>query len=92
VFIVNAAFPALFLSVIDHIFDIGEKNFGDFSVRTGDFDGRFAERLSAAQVINSPADPSAVVSNDFYIIAFEHSLQFFHHREKIRHNYATYLP
>jgi hypothetical protein len=79
VFISGAACPALFLSVIDHVFDIGEKNFGDLAVGAGDFDGWLAERLSAAQVVNSTADAPAVFGDDFDIVAFEHSLQLFHH-------------
>jgi hypothetical protein len=44
---VNAR-PALSLSMIDHFFNVGEQNFGDLAVGLCDFDGRSAERLSAA--------------------------------------------
>src|SRR5262245_38507215 len=91
VFIGNMACPALFLSVINYIFDIGEKNFGDLAVRTCNFDGWPTERLSAAQVVNSPADAPAIVGDDFDIIAVKHPLQFFHHREKIRHDFVSFL-
>jgi hypothetical protein len=77
--------------MVDHILDIGEKNFGDFAIRADNLDGGFAERLCAAEVVNPTADASAVIGDYFDVGAIEHSLQFFHHREKIIHGLNSFL-
>ncbi|MGH9836328.1 MAG: hypothetical protein ACREBD_18060 [Blastocatellia bacterium] len=77
--------------MVNHILDIGEKNFGDLAIRADNLDGGFAERLCAAQVVNSTADASAIVGDDLNVVAIEHSLQFFHHREKVIHGFNPFL-
>jgi hypothetical protein len=77
--------------MVNYILDIGEKNFGDPAIRADDFNGGLAERLCAAQVVNSTAYASAVVGDYFDIVAIEHSLQFFHHREKVIHGFNSFL-
>jgi hypothetical protein len=71
--------------------DIGKKNLGNLAIRADDFDGGFAERLRAAQIVYPPAYAPAVVSYYFDILAIEHSLQFFHHREKVIHGSSSLL-
>jgi hypothetical protein len=77
--------------MVNHLPDVGEENFGDLAVRADDFDGGFAERLGAAQIVNSPTYASAVIGDYFDVLAVEHSLQFFHHREKIVHGSKSFL-
>jgi hypothetical protein len=77
--------------MVNHLLDVGEKNLGDLAIGADDFDGGPAERLRAAEIMNSPTYASAIVGDDFDILAIEHSLQFFHHREKIVHDLSSLL-
>jgi hypothetical protein len=77
--------------MVDYILDVCEKNFGDLAVGADDLDGGFAERLRAAQVVNPTADAAAIVGNYLNVVAIEHSLQFFHHREKVIHGFNSFL-
>jgi hypothetical protein len=77
--------------MVNHVFDVGEQDFCDFAVVAQNFDGGFAKRHGAAQVVNFPAKASTVVGHDLHIFAIEHSLQFFHQRKKVIHGFSFLL-
>lgn len=76
---VYIAQPESLSSVINHILDVRKKDFGNLAVRAKNFDGWFAERLRAAQIVNFSAKAVSILGNDFDIVAVEHALQLFHH-------------
>lgn len=82
----NLPIPEISLpSVVNHIFNVSKQDFGDLAIGSQNFDGRFAERHGAAQVVNFPANTAPVVRDNFHVFTVEHSLQLFHHRKKIIH-------
>ncbi len=77
--------------MINDLFDFREENFGDLAIRAKNLYCRFAERLCAAQVIDSPTHAVPIQGDNFDVIAFEHLLQFSNNREEIVHRITSFL-
>ena len=71
--------------MVDNLFDVRKKDLADLPVRRLDLDCRFAERLSAPQVVDAAANAFAVNIDDLDIIAVEHLLKDLHDCKKIAH-------
>ncbi len=60
--------------MIYHLLDIGKENLGDRPICSKYFDRRPAERLSAAEIIDTSTHTFSIVSDYLNIIAVEHTL------------------
>lgn len=80
-----AAHHSLLFAVVNQFLDVGKEDFRDLPIIAQNLYGGLAERLGAAQVINLPAIAVSANRDNLNVIAFKHSLQLFHHREKIVH-------